>query len=188
MLNKYTTFNISFYIQRCTYIHMCVRVCVFVYIQSCLSPLLVIPRVAFRIVSAPASFLRFACLRFLLFNLCFTISPVCLLPLSSLHSSLDFCLHFPSSFPIACSFYIPSSPLPFFSPLLPLVCLPLSALIPESLLRALYPPPHHPLSTFLPVCPGISKHPQPPPVCFPTALTPFCLPSSSFCDLRRGQI
>jgi len=92
-----------------------------------------------------------ACLRFLLFNLCFTISPVCLLPLSSLHSSLDFCLHFPSSFPIACSFYIPSSPLPFFSPLLPLVCLPLSALIPESLLRALYPPPHHPL----PSCPSV---------------------------------
>ena len=89
--------------------HIHTRVCVFVYIQSCLSPLLVIPRVAFRIVSAPASFLRFACLRFLLFNLCFTISPVCLLPLSSLHSSLDFCLHFPSSFPIACSFYIPPS-------------------------------------------------------------------------------
>lgn len=42
-----------------------------------------------------SAFLRFACLHFLLFNLCFTISPVCLLPLIS-----PFLLGFLSSLPL----------------------------------------------------------------------------------------
>lgn len=109
--------------------HIHTRVCTCVCI--CLNPELFVPFTSYpscgfqNCFSASASFLRFVSISSCL--TCALPSLQCLLPLSSLHSSLDFCLHFPSSFPIACSFYIPSSPLPFFSSLLPLVYLPLSA-------------------------------------------------------------
>lgn len=171
--------------------HIHTRVCTCMCI--CLNPELFVPFTGYpscgfqNCFSSASAFLRFACLRFLLFNLCFTISPVCLLPLIS-----PFLLGFLSSLPLFLPYTLfvlhpqlsfalflssPSSCLssPLCSHTLSL-CSELFTLLPTI------------PSAFLPICPGISKHPQPPPVCFPMAPTPFCLPSSSLCDLRRGQI
>lgn len=127
--------------------HIHTRVCTCMCI--CLNPELFVPFTGYpscgfqNCFSSASAFLRFACLRFLLFNLCFTISPVCLLPLIS-----PFLLGFLSSLPplflvrstppaLLCPFSLLSFLLSVFPSLLSYL---------ESLPRALYPPPYHPLS------------------------------------------